>query len=127
MSFDLSPPILLSPSLSQNSPTSVSHPSSLLRSARRCACHWAISFDAGAYAKEIAQWQAQRLADLKSEDGWLTLGGLFWLKEGDNKIGSDKSNDIVLSPGKIGAQTGAFVLKNGIVQFETPPKSRFTV
>src|SRR6267142_161441 len=83
--------------------------------------------DASAYAKEIAQWQAQRLADLKSEDGWLTLVGLFWLKEGDNKIGSDKSNDIVLSPGKIGTQTGAFVLKNGKVQFETPPKSGFTV
>ena len=83
--------------------------------------------DASAYAKEIAQWQAQRLADLNSEDGWLTLVGLFWLKEGDNKIGSDKSNDIVLSPEKIGTQTGAFVLKNGIVQFETPPKSGFTV
>jgi len=83
--------------------------------------------DASAYAKEIAQWQAQRLADLKSEDGWLTLVGLFWLKEGDNKIGSDKSNDIVLSPEKIGTQTGAFVLKNGIVQFETPPTSGFTV
>src|SRR6266478_9771386 len=60
--------------------------------------------DASAYAKEIAQWQAQRLADLKSEDGWLTVVGLFWLKEGDNKIGSDKSNEIVLSAERIGTQ-----------------------
>src|SRR5258706_7145685 len=60
--------------------------------------------DASAYAKEIAQWQAQRLADLKSEYGWLTLVGLVCLKEGDYKIGIDKSNDIALSPDEICSQ-----------------------
>src|SRR5881396_2912322 len=60
--------------------------------------------DDAAYAKEIAQWQTQRLTELKSEGGWLTLVGLFWLKEGDNKLGSDASNDMVLPPGKLGAQ-----------------------
>jgi uncharacterized protein (DUF1684 family) len=83
--------------------------------------------DTNAYAKEIAQWQTQRLAELKSEDGWLTLVGLFWLKEGDNKIGSDKSNDIVLSNEQIGPHGGVFVLKNGVVQFGAPPQSGFIV
>jgi uncharacterized protein (DUF1684 family) len=83
--------------------------------------------DANAYAKEIAQWQTQRLAELKSEDGWLTLVGLFWLKEGNNKIGSDKSKDIVLSNEQIGPHGGVFVLKNGVVQFAAPPQSGFTV
>jgi len=83
--------------------------------------------DANAYAKEIAQWQTQRLTELKSEDGWLTLLGLFWLKEGNNKIGSDKSNDIVLSNEQMGPQSGVFVLKNGVVQFAAQPKSGFTV
>ncbi len=83
--------------------------------------------DANAYAKEIAQWQTQRLAELKSEDGWLTLVGLFWLKEGNNRMGSDKSNDIVLSPEQIGTQSAVFVLKDGVVQFEALPKSGFTV
>jgi uncharacterized protein (DUF1684 family) len=83
--------------------------------------------DANTYAKEISEWQAKRLAELKSEDGWLTLVGLFWLKEGDNKIGSDKSNDIALANQKIDAQSADFLLKNGVVKFAAPPESGFTV
>ena len=41
------------------------------------------------YAQEIEQWQAKRLASLTGESGWLTLIGLFWLKEGKNTFGSD--------------------------------------
>jgi uncharacterized protein (DUF1684 family) len=83
--------------------------------------------DPNVYAREIAQWQTERLAELKSEDGWLTLVGLFWLNEGENKLGSDTASDIVLPSGKIGKQSAIFVLKNGVVQFEAPPKSGFTV
>ena len=28
----------------------------------------------------IGEWRAQRLAELTSDSGWLTLTGLFWLK-----------------------------------------------
>jgi len=83
--------------------------------------------DANVHAKEIAQWQTERLTELKSESGWLTLVGLFWLKEGDNKLGSDPANEIVLPASKISAQSAVFVLKNGVVQFEAPPRSLFTV
>jgi uncharacterized protein (DUF1684 family) len=83
--------------------------------------------DPNLYAKEIAQWQTERLTELKSESGWLTLIGLFWLKEGDNKLGSDPTNEIVLPASKISAQSAVFVMKNGVVQFEAPPKSDFTV
>ena len=48
------------------------------------------TLDANAYAKEIDAWHQERWASLKSEDGWLTLVGLFWLKEGENKLGSDR-------------------------------------
>lgn len=80
-----------------------------------------------AYAKEIDQWHAERWAGLKSEDGWLTLVGLFWLKDGENKFGSGPANEIILPTGKIGAQAGAFVLKDGTVRIETTPKTGFTV
>src|SRR6266550_295510 len=83
--------------------------------------------DVNAYNKEIAQWQTQRLTELKGENGWLTLVGLFWLKEGDNRLVSDPSNDMVLPAAKLGAQSGVFTLKNGLVMFEAPPKSGFTV
>ena len=83
--------------------------------------------DPNIYAKEIAQWQTERLAELKSENGWLTLIGLFWLKEGDNNLGNDPGNEVVLPPSKINAHDVLFVLKNGVVQFDAPPKSGFTV
>ena len=83
--------------------------------------------DPAAYGKEIDAWHQERSASLKSEGGWLTLIGLFWLKEGENKLGSDSVNDIVLPSGKIGKQGAILVLKNSVVQFEAPPESGFTV
>ena len=35
------------------------------------------------YRREIEQWREQREAELKAEDGWLTVTGLFWLKPGE--------------------------------------------
>ena len=32
----------------------------------------------------VLGWRAQRLDELTGDTGWLTLAGLFWLKEGDN-------------------------------------------
>jgi uncharacterized protein len=83
--------------------------------------------DPNVYAKEITQWQTQRLAELKSENGWLTLVGLFWLKEGDNKLGSDPANEIVLPNDTVPAHTALFTVKNGVVHFDAPSKSGFTV
>jgi uncharacterized protein len=83
--------------------------------------------DQNAYAKEIDQWHAERWASLKSEDGWLTLVGLFWLKGGVNKFGSDPANEIALPQGKIGAHAGMFVLQDGMVRIETPLTTGFTV
>jgi uncharacterized protein (DUF1684 family) len=56
----------------------------------------ASAVDPGPYRQEIAKWREQRRARLTSDDGWLTLIGLFWLREGANRIGSDPASDIVL-------------------------------
>ena len=82
--------------------------------------------DEAAYAKEIEQYRAERLAELKSESGYLSLIGLFWLKEGENKFGGDPTNEIVLPKEKVGRVAGVFVLKNGIVKVEAPASSRIT-
>jgi uncharacterized protein (DUF1684 family) len=81
--------------------------------------------DQNAYAQEIEGWRAKRLASLTSETGWLTLIGLFWLKEGKNSFGSAASNDIVVP--KVPARAGEFVLANGVVRFQTPHVNAFTV
>jgi uncharacterized protein len=59
------------------------------------------------YEGQIEQWRAQRVERLKAPNGWLSLIGLHWLKEGKNTVGSDKSNDIVLAtgPGNLGVVT----------------------
>lgn len=68
--------------------------------------------DAG-YRAEIQAWREQRAARLQAEDGWLAVAGLFWLKEGANRFGTDPSNDIVLPPGSAPARAGVFALLEG--------------
>ena len=35
---------------------------------------------------EIDRWRLKVEQSLKAGDGWLTVAGLFWLKEGENRI-----------------------------------------
>jgi uncharacterized protein (DUF1684 family) len=51
------------------------------------------------YLAHIEAWRAERLASLTSDDGWLTVVGLFWLHSGENRFGADPGNEVVL-PGK---------------------------
>jgi uncharacterized protein (DUF1684 family) len=46
----------------------------------------AISVVAASYPESVEQWRTQREARLKSDTGWLTVAGLFWLKEGRNTV-----------------------------------------
>ena len=64
---------------------------------------------------EIDAWHQKRLLELRGPQGWLNVAGLFWLKEGINSFGSDKSNDVVFPEGKIAERAGFFVLSNGVV------------
>jgi hypothetical protein len=41
--------------------------------------------DAG-YRAEIERWRSGKEQSLKTDDGWLTVAGLHWLKEGENRI-----------------------------------------
>jgi hypothetical protein len=70
-------------------------------------------FAASTYQEEITQWRRAREAELRKDGGWLTVTGLFWLRDGSNRFGTDKSNDIVLPEGP--AHAGAFDLRNGKV------------
>lgn len=49
------------------------------------------------YVREVEKWRADHEAELVSENGWLTVAGLFWLKEGTNTIGSNSNFDIELT------------------------------
>ncbi len=77
------------------------------------------------YAKQIETWRAQRLERLKAPDGWLSLIGLHWLKEGRNTIGSAKGNDVVLAKGP--AHVGTIALKEGRATITLDPKAATTI
>lgn len=70
---------------------------------------------------EIAAWKETRLTRLKSETGWLTLCGLFWLKEGKNTMGSDSANAIVFPAGSSPASAGSITLEKGVLRLEAAP------
>jgi uncharacterized protein len=44
----------------------------------------------------LAKFRADREITLKRDTGWLTVAGLHFLNQGDNRVGSDPSNDVVL-------------------------------
>lgn len=83
-------------------------------------------FDAAAYNQEIEKWKSERAADLRSEEGWLTLAGLFWLKEGENKVGSERSNEVVLPEGKAPKVVCSLWLERGSMRLEPRPESGLT-
>jgi uncharacterized protein (DUF1684 family) len=64
-----------------------------------------------AYVQQIERWRADRVARLTAPDGWLSLIGLEWLKEGDNRVGAAAGNDIVLKAGP--AHLGVVSLDRG--------------
>ena len=71
----------------------------------------------GSYQESIRAWQKHRDDGLRSADGWLTLVGLFWLKPGDNTIGSGDKNDFVLPKNSGPARIGTLHLKGDKVSF----------
>ncbi len=68
-----------------------------------------------AYEAGVRKWREEREARLKADGGWLTLAGLFWLKEGENRFGTDPALDIVLPAGTAPAKAGIFTLQDGKV------------
>lgn len=67
------------------------------------------------YISKIKDWHNKRIENLKKENGWLNLVGLYALKQGDNKFGSGKNNDIVFPEGKAPDLLGTFTLKDSVV------------
>jgi len=56
------------------------------------------------YQDSVEHWRLDRQAKLTRDFGWLTVVGLDWLKEGDNRVGADSSSadpsiEVPLPPG----------------------------
>jgi len=80
---------------------------------------------AGSYESQIEAWRAQRVERLKAPNGWLSLIGLHWLKEGKNTVGAAKDNDIVLAAGP--AHLGTVTLSKGKATIDLNMRSGATI
>jgi uncharacterized protein (DUF1684 family) len=57
-----------------------------------------LTAQSASYVQLVEAWRKNYEAKLTSDAGWLTVSGIFWLHEGENRFGSDPLNDIVLPP-----------------------------
>ncbi|MDZ7374541.1 MAG: DUF1684 domain-containing protein [candidate division KSB1 bacterium] len=69
------------------------------------------------YIQEIRAWHQRRIERLTQPEGWLSLVGLHWLNPGENRFGSDPSNDLVF-PEKAPKQMGSFFLEGREIRVE---------
>lgn len=66
-------------------------------------------------------WKAKRLNSVAGTNGWTTLVGLHWLREGTNSAGSAPTNDIVLPAERSAPSIGDFIRSGDTVRFVTAP------
>jgi uncharacterized protein len=72
---------------------------------------------ASTYEESILKERQEREDRFKnSERGWLGLVGLYWLRDGENRIGSAPTNDIILPP-VAPARIGIVQYNNGVATF----------
>src|SRR5215472_9266514 len=71
-------------------------------------------------AASTRTWQEGRLKRLQADDGWLSLVGLGWLKEGTNTAGSAGKADVNFPEGAPPA-VGTFVRSGMHVTFQPAP------
>jgi uncharacterized protein len=79
------------------------------------------------FAAQDQAWRARRLESLQSESGWLSLVGLYWLHEGENRFGADDKNDLSLPAGSAPAWAGSLYLEHGKVRVAAHPGAGVTL
>jgi len=65
------------------------------------------------YVKAVEKSRSDRETNLKKENGWLTVAGLFWLREGINTVGVGPEFDVRLTDNFKKGKFGEIDFKNG--------------
>lgn len=74
------------------------------------------------HRQEIEAWRKERFEQLKAEDSWFTVVGLFWLDEGENGFGSDPGvNKVVLPEDRAPRVAGSFLREGKEVRVRVEP------
>jgi hypothetical protein len=78
------------------------------------------------YRQIINDWRKERNENIRKENNWLSLAGLYWLKLGKNYFGSGAKNEIEL-PKRIPERVGYFEYNGRSVSLRTEPGQKVTV
>jgi uncharacterized protein (DUF1684 family) len=71
--------------------------------------------DSTDYTAELDAWRMDAEAALRAPDGWLSVAGLFWLKEGVNEVGGDPACAVALPAGSAPPVVARLLLRDGAV------------
>jgi uncharacterized protein (DUF1684 family) len=82
---------------------------------------------ADSYTDAVEKWRRDYEAELRAEDGYLSVAGLFFLTPGSNAFGSGGGNAIVLPDGAVAAEAGRFELLGDRVVVRLAPGVRATL
>jgi uncharacterized protein len=83
--------------------------------------------DEKSYADSIRKWRQEYAQKLMSPEGWLAISGLFWLDQGENRMGAHPSNRIILPPRSAPEYSGTFFLREREVTLQAAEGVEMTV
>jgi uncharacterized protein (DUF1684 family) len=78
------------------------------------------------FTGQVEAWRKDRLAGLTRDDGWLTLVGLYWLEQGENRFGSDAGNRVLFPKGRLPGFAGVMVRDGETVRLKAEPGAGIT-
>jgi len=70
----------------------------------------------------LVEWRQKKEDDLRSDNGWLTLAGLFVLNTGQNKVGTRPTDDVALPAGSVPEELGVIDFDSGIATLHVTSK-----
>src|ERR1035437_3488718 len=73
------------------------------------------------YKAKIEKWRVQHQVELFAPDSWLTLAGLFWLKDGINTIGGGANYNVQLTDKFKQGKFGEIVFSKGTATLNVAP------
>lgn len=76
---------------------------------------------------DFKAWKQEREAALRAETGWLTLIGLHWLRAGETRFGSARTNLLRIDVPGVPADAGSLYLENGVVRLVSRAGSALTL
>ena len=96
------------------------------------ACSVAVVCVAGSAAENydtaaLLKFRSDREVSLKADNGWLTVAGLHFLNAGDNRVGSDPSNDIVLDFASVPKHVGVISVDGTKVRIRAAAGQTLTI